>query len=130
MIFMILEAKNAMSRVPGLSEDLLDIRKNYLEKGGMFWLAVDKHGRVIGSVGYNPVENSDEVWLHRLFVKYSLKRRGIGSALLETAEAYLRRQGKSAVLVHLGGEDWIESLNFYPKHGYREAGHFVMYKQL
>lgn len=130
MIFMILEAKNAMGRVPGLNEDLLDIRKNHLEKGGMYWIAVDKHDRVIGSVGYNSVDNSDEVWLRRLFVKYSLKRRGIGSALLETAEAYLRRQGKSAVLVHLGGEDWIESLNFYPKHGYKEVGPFVMCKQL
>ena len=32
MIFMILEAKDALGRVPGLNEDLLDIRTNYLEK--------------------------------------------------------------------------------------------------
>ena len=30
MIFMILEAKNALGRVPGLNEDLLDVRKNVL----------------------------------------------------------------------------------------------------
>ena len=41
MIFMILEAKNALGRVPGLNEDLLDVRKNYLEVGDMFWLAID-----------------------------------------------------------------------------------------
>ena len=29
LIFMILEAKNALGRVPGLNEDLLDIQKNY-----------------------------------------------------------------------------------------------------
>lgn len=33
MIFMILEAKNALGRVPGLNEDLLDIQKNYLKYG-------------------------------------------------------------------------------------------------
>lgn len=33
MIFMILEAKNALGRVPGLNEDLLDIQKNYLKHG-------------------------------------------------------------------------------------------------
>lgn len=36
LIFMILEAKNALGRVPGLNEDLLDIHKNYFDKGGMF----------------------------------------------------------------------------------------------
>ena len=31
MIFMILEAKNALGRVPGLNEDLLDIKRNYIQ---------------------------------------------------------------------------------------------------
>lgn len=39
LIFMILEAKNALGRVPGLNNDLLDIKKNYMENGDMFcWL--------------------------------------------------------------------------------------------
>lgn len=33
LIFMILEAKNALGRVPGLNSDLLDIKKNYMENG-------------------------------------------------------------------------------------------------
>ena len=32
LIFMILEAKNALGRVPGLNEDLLDIEKHYFAK--------------------------------------------------------------------------------------------------
>ena len=118
MIFMILEAKNALGRVPGLNEDLLDVRKNYLEVGDMFWLAIDDNDRVIGSIGYNSIKDTDEVWLHRLFVKYNLKRQGIGSALLETAEQYLRKQEKKIAKVHLGGKDWVESWTLYPKHGY------------
>lgn len=61
MIFMILEAKNALGRVPGLNEDLLDVRKNYLEVGDMFWLAIDDNDRVIGSIGYNSIKDTDEV---------------------------------------------------------------------
>ena len=34
LIFMILEAKNALGRVPGLNEDLLDIQKNYNKRTG------------------------------------------------------------------------------------------------
>ena len=33
LIFMILQAKDALGRKPGLNEDLLDIQKNYFKKG-------------------------------------------------------------------------------------------------
>ena len=82
LIFMILEAKNALGRVPGLNDDLLDIQKNYFDKGDMFWIALDDNDRVIGSIGYNSIENSDDVVLHRLFVKANLKHQGIGTAFL------------------------------------------------
>lgn len=35
LIFMILEAKNALGRVPGLNEDLLNIKLYYFDKGDM-----------------------------------------------------------------------------------------------
>lgn len=130
MIFMVLEAKNALGRVPGLNEDLLDIQKNYLEIGDMFWLAIDDNDRVIGSIGYNSIKDTDEVWLHRLYVKYNLKRQGIGSALLETAEQYLHKQGKKVIKIHLGGDGFEESRYFYPKHGYIEYQERYMKKEI
>jgi len=122
LIFMILEAKNALGRVPRLNEDLLDIQKNYLDNGDMFWIAVDNNDRVIGSVGYSSIENSSEVYLHRLFVKPDMKHNGIGTQLLQTAEEYVRSKGKTAVYVHLGQpkDQWYESYCFYPKNGYNE----------
>ncbi len=45
MIFMVLEAKNALGRVPRLNEDLLDIQKKYLNSGDMFgWLSMKMTG--------------------------------------------------------------------------------------
>lgn len=121
MIFMILEAKNALGRVPGLNSDLLDIKSNYFDKGDMFWLAIDNNNRVIGSVGYCTNDNEKDVTLHRLFVKCNLKRQGIGTALLNTAENYIKAQGKQTVFLNLGvGEEWFESRSFYAKHGYVE----------
>ena len=121
LIFMILEAKNALGRVPGLNEDLLDIKANYFDKGDMFWIAVDENDRVIGSIGYNSFENSKGAVLHRLFVKANLKHKGIGTALLKTAEEHLKSIGKNNVIVHLGNkEHFYESWQFYPKHGYVE----------
>lgn len=131
LIFMILEAKNALGRVPGLNEDLLDIKKYYFDIGDMFWIAVNDENRVVGSVGYNSTENADEAVLHRLFVKYNMKRQGIGTSLLKTAEEHLKAIGKKAVIVHLGNKsDFYESWEFYPKHGYVEFAPSYMKKFL
>lgn len=130
MIFMVLEAKDALGRVPRLNEDLLDVRKHYLDAGDMFWLAIDANDRVIGCIGYRSIHHTTEVRLHRLYVKAARKRQGIGTCLLQTAEQYLRDCGKTAAYVHLGGKEYFASRCFYPKHGYRECGTDMMKKEL
>lgn len=130
MIFMVLEAKNALGRVPRLNEDLLDIEGNYLDAGDMFWLAIDEHDRVIGCIGYNSIPGTTEVKLHRLYVKADRKRQGIGTHLLYTVERYLQAQGKTAAHVHLGGKEYFESHHFYPKHGYMEYAPRMIKKEL
>ena len=64
LIFMVLEAKNALGRIPGLNEDLLNIESNYIDKGDMFWLAIDENDRVVGSCGFSSIEKTSEIWLH------------------------------------------------------------------
>ena len=130
MIFMVLQAKDALGRVPGLNEDLLDIQKNYLYTGDMFWLAIDGRDRVVGCIGYKTIPNTTEVRLHRLYIKAARKRQGIGSDLLRTVERHLCDQGKTAVHVHLGGKEYFESRAFYPKHGYAEYAPDMMKKEL
>ena len=136
MIFMVLEAKDALGLVPTLREDLLDVRGNYLETGDGFWLAVeaDEEGleRVLGCVGFRSVPGGDEAFLHRFFVKAARKRQGIGTALLETAEKAVREAGKNVLRVHLGGdpEVWFESRAFYRKHGFTEYMPRYMEKRL
>ncbi len=41
MIFMVLQAKDALGRIPRLNEDLLDIKAHYSDRGDMFWIAVN-----------------------------------------------------------------------------------------
>ena len=130
MIFMVLEAKDALGRVPRLNEDLLDVQKNYIDTGDMFWLAIDEHNRVIGCIGYNSIPGTTEVKLHRLYIKAARKRQGIGTRLLHTVELHLRERGKTAAHVHLGGKEYFESRSFYPKHGYREYAPSMMKKEL
>ena len=132
LIFMVLQAKDALGRIPSINPDLMDIRANYFDRGDMFWVALDENDRVIGSVGYSRTENPAEAFLHRLYVKAAEKRKGIGTALLRTAENAMRQQGITVALVHLGQpkEQWFESYAFYPKHGYRVYQPGYMRKEL
>ena len=51
LIFMVLQAKDALGKVPTINEDLLDVNVNYFQKGDKFWLADDGNDRVVGSIG-------------------------------------------------------------------------------
>ena len=129
---MILQAKDALGRRPKINEDLLDIKANYIDRGDMFWIAVDGNERVIGCIGYSRIVGTTEAFLHRLYVKPSEKRKGIGTALLQMAESSMRDNGITAAKVHLGSpkEQWFESYAFYPKHGYYEYEPRYMKKEL
>ena len=132
LIFMVLEAKEALGRTPSVNPDLLDVKANYFEKGSMFWVAVDDNDAVIGSVGYSLTDRPGEAFLHRLFVKAAEKHKGIGTALLSVAEGEMRERGISIAHVHLGEprEQWFESYSFYPKNGYVEYAPRYMKKVL
>ena len=129
LIFMILEAKNALGRVPTLNQDLLDLDGFYFNKGDMFWIALDDNDRVIGSVGCNLLPD-DEAVLHRLYIKYNLKRQGLGTEMLDVAENFAGKNGRKVMKVHLGDKvTYFESRSFYPKHGYEfiDADHMKKY---
>ena len=114
MIFMVLSAKNALGRVPRLNEELLDVKANYTDKGHPFWIALDEEGHL---------------FLSHLYIKYDLKRHGIGSKLLELAESSAKERGYTEIHVHLG-KDYLESHIFYPKHGYQEYKDCYMKKEI
>lgn len=132
LIFMVLQAKDALGRKPAINEDLLDIKGNYFDRGDMFWIAVNEEDRIIGCIGYSRTEDPAQAFLHRLYVKASEKHKGIGTKLLQTAEDEMRTQGIAVSLVHMGSprEQWFESYAFYPKHGYREYKPRHMRKEL
>lgn len=128
MIYMVLSAKNALGRIPKLNEDLLDIQANYLDQKQSFWIAIDEFDRVVGCIG-TKIDEENQLFLSRLYVRFDLKRKGIGSKLLKTAEDFARENGYQEIHVHLG-KDYLESHSFYTKHGYKEYQELYRKKQL
>lgn len=131
MISMIQEARLAMGITSPVREDLYDVQKNYLDKGELFWLAIDEQGTVVGCLGFSRIVDTDEAFLHRFYIKAARKRQGIGTQMLTFAEREMKKLGINVSKVHLGTpEQWFESHAFYPKHGYREYEPRYMRKDL
>ena len=132
MLSMITEARIALGLSPSIREDLYDVKANYLDKGDMFWLAIEEDNSVIGCLGYSRINKSNEAFLHRFYVKASRKHQGIGTALLFTAEKTMKNNEITVSRVHLGAskEQWFESYAFYPKNGYEEYEPRYMIKHL
>ena len=123
MIFMILQAKDALRVIPRINPDLLDIKANYQGNGGIkFWIAIANYNQVVGCIGYKRINNTDEAFIHRFYVKSNMKRMGIGTLLLAKAEDEMIADNISVSKVHTGLSKnvWFESYYFYNKHGYIE----------
>ncbi len=132
MISMVMAARKALGLDPSVRKDRCDVKANYLDKGDLFWLCVGGEKEVLGCLGFSREAGTREAFLHRFYVKAELKRRGIGSALLKTAEDAMRLKGIDAAKVHLGHppEVWYESYAFYAKHGYTEYAPRYLIKRL
>lgn len=128
MIFMVLSVKDSLGKIPSINPDLLDIKSNYLDKGDMFWLALNG-ARVIGCVGYETV-SPGEARVHRLNVKPEFKRQGVGSALMQTLEKHIREKGYTKISIHTGDDKYWESKLFYKAKGFVETQPNVLERDL
>jgi ribosomal protein S18 acetylase RimI-like enzyme len=74
-------------------------------------------------VGFCMVQLS-EGYVFALFVRPEAEGRGIGRALMERAEAGLRRAGVTEAWLTTGGDPALRALGFYRHLGWRYGGRF------
>ena len=79
-----------------LSDDLIDIRKHYLDSlSNHFWVA-EVDGRVKGMAGIQSTGDG-VAELRRMSVDRDMRRLGIGSKLLSVAEAFCNELGHKSI---------------------------------
>ncbi|XP_077334464.1 N-acetyltransferase 8-like [Lithobates pipiens] len=107
-------------------DDMLDIRKHYLEQDGRcFWVA-ESGGQVVGTVGTAPSPypgGEKHLELKRLSVCESHRGRGIAKALCRTMIDFARQRGCEAVVLttSLSQKD---AWKMYDKMGFRRTHTF------
>ncbi|KAM9329473.1 N-acetyltransferase 8-like [Gastrophryne carolinensis] len=106
-----------------LADDMLDIRKYYLERDGYcFWVA-ESAGEIVGMIAAVPLyppTGDNQVELKRLSVPIKHRGRGIAKALCKVVIDYARNRGSRTVVLttSLSQKD---ACSLYEKLGFRRT---------
>ena len=75
--------------------------KLYTNYPNLFWVAIARTGKVVGSIGYKHI-NSDTVDMHTFCVDNEFQKFGIGQKLVQTLVDTARENGYSTVTCYTG----------------------------
>jgi ribosomal protein S18 acetylase RimI-like enzyme len=108
-----------------LAEEVID---DYLSDpgpgSGYFILVADHEDAPAGYVVFGPVPITDRVWeLYWFAVDRSVRGKGIGRTLWETAEEYIIKAGARIIVLETSSKAEYDRTNlFYDRAGYKEVG--------
>ena len=67
--------------------------------------------------------NNSEVFIEEMFVRPDRQGQGVGSALMHTAEDYVRRHSLAGIT--LATNRFAPAAGFYRRHGFTDCGHVL-----
>ncbi len=80
----------------GLDRDLLAPAREARERGGPWWV-VERHERIIATIGAGPLRADGHVELKRLYVHTDHRRQGLAARLVGRVERHAAEVGAQAV---------------------------------
>lgn len=97
-------------------DDLRTLPTSYASHGGAFWVGRAESGELLGTAGVFPVA-PQTFELRKMYLRPAARGHGLGSKLLEVAEAFVRAQCGNLIVL-----DTIEAMasacRFYEARGF------------
>ncbi len=101
-------------------DDVINIQKYYIEKGGNFWIAIDKgENKIVGTIAFE--KRNEKGILKRLYVDENYQYLGIGNKLYTTLEKYIIDKTNIKILYLACGKVLKNAHKFYKKHGFEQV---------
>lgn len=100
-----------------LIENLSDIKKNYFQRGGVFFVG-EFDGKVVGTVAILP-ETKTSARLKRMFLYKKYRGKGFGSKLYDFAEKWCKKQGYKKIILSTYPH-FEEAIKMYESKGYKK----------
>ena len=104
---------------PRYDDDLRRIEEEYLGDGCCFWVA-ETGGRLVGMTAVHRID-AETARLRRMRVTGEWRRRGVGRALLETAERFCRDHGCTRIILD-STEQQTAAHQLYEGAGFKRTG--------
>lgn len=100
--------------------DILNIKRNYIDNGGCFWIALNQEGKVIGTIGLQK-KTTEVAVMKKFFVykEYRGKEHGVGMELYNFLLDFAKNQNFSTIILDTPSKA-NRSHNFYKKVGFNE----------
>ncbi len=113
---------------PGIAWSKAELQYFLKYPGNIGVLAEDETGRLAGFAIAGKQRRGGALFgrLITIDVEQALRRRGVGHSLLEEAEAQLRAQGATAVLLEVAVDN-ATAQSFYERHGFIRTGRIPGY---
>ena len=116
LIYSVLEEYGLQPYPEHTDADLWDLEGNYLKNKGSFYLLLDYHGEIVGSVGILRL-NDTECELRKMYLKASKRGRGYGKLLLELGLQRARELGYRRVILETATV-LKEAITLYRQYGF------------
>lgn len=104
-------------------EPLTNIKDNYIDKNGGFWIAIDNEtDNLLGTIGINKIDN-ETFKLNRFYIDERCRRQGIGSKLYKELEMFVKlNNGK---YIYLNSSKHLKNAHrFYKKNNFNQINDY------
>ncbi|MEE9525866.1 MAG: GNAT family N-acetyltransferase [Candidatus Woesearchaeota archaeon] len=98
-------------------EDLKNIKKEYFEKKGVFYVAEDD-GKIVGTIAAEK-ETDRIARLKRMFVKKEYRKQKLGQRLLDQLLEFCKKKGYEKIILSTYPQ-MKAAIEFYKKNGFKE----------
>ena len=119
LVFEVLREYGLQPCLSSTDQDIADIEKFYVGRGGTFELLEDADGKLLGTVGLYPV-NAERVELRKMYFRKELRGRGYGKKTLQRAIEIARQSGYRQIYLETAGV-LKEAVGLYQSFGFRET---------
>jgi putative acetyltransferase len=102
----------------GIDRDLDDLQASYIDRGGIFEILEDEDGKLLGTVGLYPLDES-HIELRKMYFSKEIRGQGLGNKTLQRMIDLARKKGFRQISLETASV-LKEAIGLYKKFGFIE----------
>lgn len=119
LVFSVLREYGLQPDLQGTDQDIADLEKNYINRGGIFELIEDDEGNLLGTVGLYPM-NENTIELRKMYFSKDLRGKGMGKQTLSRMIEKAKELGFQKIYLETASP-LVEAIHLYKKFGFQST---------